>query len=451
MKLFRLILLFSISFFLLAACSTEPVMLTTSAPTASALAAVSPSPSPSASQALAVLPLYSGEYGINVLPASIPDLSEADRKVFNPGKVRDYLATCEFADHDYFIKGAELKGETLYLTIKDDMYFYVPSQAYDYLKERFVLSDETILALPEFSGCYIAGGLLNTYDDVLRFKSRILAPVPVPEDVSICPNASEISLAEFKEFVLNGKSKNDELAIHTEFDCRDGQLIIYYCDAGKYGVPIDREHMTIAVHDPASYEFGSLPKSLLGINDTQAETFDPDKVTGYLLASPINFEHYYSITDMQVSDGNLSLIIADGIDVDADDAYQYLKEQFSLSDDMIMQLPLFSGCSIHEGEMYTQEQLDYINGIEPEWCEEYNLNSIGLGEIQLPKPVPVADDADIILVDYDDTLEGYHLTVPQFIEYMQYMKADNQDSSLWGVWFKYSNGEITAMIEAYAP
>lgn len=65
--------------------------------------------------------------------------------------------------------------------------------------------------------------------------------------------------------------------------------------------------------------------------------------------------------------------------------------------------------------------------------------------------MPVAGDAQIILVDYDDTGMGYYLTVRQFIDYLVNMKAENGSIYLGGVWFKCSDNVITALIEEYVP
>lgn len=450
MKYHKTVSVFLFVIILLAACGSPAPAAPSD--TASYSVAVLPSASPSVSPAIAAAPLYSGPYDDSILPASIPDIGEADKKAFNPNIVPDYLATSDSARHDYFIKGAELKGNTLYLTIKDNMSFHSPADAYQYLKEKFSLSDNTILGLPEFSGCYFSDESLETHDGSLDLKSRMLAPVPVPEDVNVYPNSDEINFGEFTDFLLNGKNKNEELSVHAEFICSsEGQITrIYYSDAEAYGTPIDRENLTSDVIEPQACGYGSLPKQLLGVNDVSAEIFDPGKVTEYLLASPLHFEDHYDIRGMQISNGHLSLNITDSISIDADEAYQYLKSKFPQSDKIIEKLPLFSGCSLHGGTMWTQDAWDHENGIEAE-SEDDNLNGIGLAEIDLPSEVPLADDAQIILVDNADTCRGYYLNVQQFTGYLQNMKAEEGSISISGVWFIYSNGEIKALIEEYVP
>ncbi len=398
--------------------------------------------------------LYSGPYDSDILPMSIPEICEADRKTFNPRKVYDYLATCDFANHDYFIRSAELKDGALYLTLEDKMYFWDADTAYRYLKEAFSLSDETILGLPEFSGCHINGGYLEMPPDSYYFylESRMLAPLPVPEDVFICLGPDEITLADFADYLLSEKSKNDEMAIHSEFLYDEGKLTgIYYYDNEEYGVPIDRGDLTDDIYDPGAAGYGSLPKLLLGIEDIPAETFDPDKVIDYLLTCDIYLEEYSYIEDFQVLDGRLSLCITDNIFIDADDAFQYLKTEFHLEDDIIKQLPLFSDCAIHNGKMYTSDQWNYENDPDAGEYEECNLNGIELKELTTPSAVPVAGNAQIILVDYKDTGRGYYLTVQQFIEYLTNNKAEDGSICLGSIWFKCSDSVITALIEEYVP
>jgi hypothetical protein len=210
---------------------------------------------------------------------------------------------------------------------------------------------------------------------------------------------------------------------------------------------------------PHAMGFGSLPKSLLGINPVSTDNYSPDKVTDYLLSGLSEFQDSYFVVKAEVNSGKLYLYMTDDVCIDADKAYQYLKSTFSLSDSDIISLPLFSddSCEIHSGKMYTSDEWDIENGIEPDdYDSEYDYNSVELKEIALPDPVPVAVNAQIVLVDYgeyfakDDDETGCRITTKQFEDFLLYNNGENLEY-LWNLWFKYSNGEITAIAEQYDP
>jgi hypothetical protein len=176
-KPYKIIPFLLITILLLAACGEEPA-ISVSAPDVSSSASVSASQRPAPSE------LYSGSYSEYILPQSIPVISEADRKTFNPARTSDYLITSPCAGHKYTIKGAEKKGGKLYLIISDSVYFGDPVTSSDYLKEVFSLSNEDILKLPEFKNCYLNG--LTFFSDegfVSKRGSLPLSPLPMMREL----------------------------------------------------------------------------------------------------------------------------------------------------------------------------------------------------------------------------------------------------------------------------
>lgn len=163
---------------------------------------------------------------------SVPEISEADQKVFNPQKVKDYLATCDYVFNDYSIKGAELSSGKLYLTVKDEMYFDDAAVAYDYLKEVFSLADDTILALPEFADCYIdEDGYFSSESGGLAFDTKILPRIPVSDSATVelmdtdSYESYEVTMDQFKEKILGHKNKNDNVDIwYVNFEFSGGEI-----------------------------------------------------------------------------------------------------------------------------------------------------------------------------------------------------------------------------------
>lgn len=406
--------------------------------------------------------LYSGPYE-GILPMSIPEISEADKTTFNPGKIYDYLATCDSAGHDYAITGWKASGDKLYLNISDRLYFDDPNYAYYYIKDAFALEDSALLSLPVFSKCRVEDDQLTEDSslDLSGYKEKVYDSVPVADDATIFlpGDYSEIStVQEFIDNFINGKYKDAGNIKSVIFDYGNGQITgispveVYDGSNEGGGSEDDVRSYPEETISPHSFGFGSLPVDLLGIKPISTESFDPDNAEAYLLANKSGFEDYYFVNSAKFENGKLNLYLTDSVSMDADTAYQYLKETFSLSDNDILNLFMFSenGCTLHNGKMYTPEGWDLENGIQPEdYDEDYNYNSVVLSDVVLPKPVPVADNAVIILFNYGEN--GGTLTTKQFKDFLLGENGEDNLEYLSNLWFKYSNNEITALVEEYAP
>jgi len=147
-----------------------------------------------------------------MLPGSLPGLSAADEKRFDPDKVFCYLAEdgcITYRDYWYSINGSETAGGVLYLNLSLNISLADVNAAYRDLKDKRSLSDRIILSVPQFKDCVIKngvmyadeyawedrraypsyeawlednGGYINSLD---RWTLRLSAPVPVAENARI--------------------------------------------------------------------------------------------------------------------------------------------------------------------------------------------------------------------------------------------------------------------------
>lgn len=426
------------------------------------LAACGKAPASDAGNPEDAVGLYSGPYE-DILPMSVPEISEADKTTFNPDKIFDYLATCVSAGHEYAITGWKAEGDKLSLNISDRLYFDIPSEAFYYIKEAFALDDSTLLRLSVFSKCRVEEDQL-TEDSSLDFsgyKEKVFDSVPVADDATIFLSGDYSEISTVQEFIdnfIDGKYKDAGSIPSVTFDYENGKITgispVGLYDGNNEGggsedVVKSYPEETISPH---SFGFGSLPVDLLGIKPISTDSFDSYNAENYLLANKTGFEDYYFVNKAKLENGKLNLYLTDSVSIDADTAYQYLKKTFSLSDNDILDLFMFSenGCTLHDGKMYTPDEWDIKNGIQPEYYDEdYNYNSIVLGDITLPKPVTVADNAVIILFNYSEN--GGTITTKQFEDYLLGENGEDNLEYLNNLWFKYSNNEITALVEEYTP
>lgn len=459
-----LISFMSVCMLLLAACGGQPSVSAT--PASASLQPVASGPAETASG------LYDGPYD-GVLPMSLPQISEADKHVFNPERIFDYLATSPSARHDYAITGWEESSGRLYVNISDELYFNNPNDAYFYIKYAFALTDEQLLLLPVFSLCRMEDGLL-TMDSALDFteyEGKTFESVPVASGAPISlPGDFDPGIDTVQKFIdafVNGDYKDAGSIPLVSFGYENGEITKIFSaedyegeddtgleDDGDIAAPQNFPKETVSPHASG---FGSLPISLLGIQPAPAGSFDPGLAEDYILADKLEFEDCYWIDKAELKSGKLYLYLTDSVSIDADTAYQYLKTKFSLPDDDILSLPMFSDsdCALYEGKMYTPDGWNLKNGDEPEgYDSEYNYNSIYLSDIKLPAPLPVADSANIVLVDSGHyfTADGEHgciVTTNQFADYLLGSSAEDYLSNLNNLWFKYSNNEINGIAEQY--
>jgi hypothetical protein len=259
------VLLFVILLF--AACGQEPAVSITSVPTGtskpstSASVSVSPhvsvtpalivTPKPSASATVFHLPpvpssqvspggLYNGPYGL--LPMSVPEISEADRTVFNPDRIFDYLLTCPFASDFYTIVDCEVKGGRLYLTVRHVFDFIDPSNAYFYIKDAFALTDEYMLSLPVFSKCAEeleeGNSHWDNFLDFSGYKSKTIKSIPVASNAKIYLTEEyghEIdTVQEFIDKIVN-KGENFTAMGYFLLDYEDEQITGIYTTENECG------------------------------------------------------------------------------------------------------------------------------------------------------------------------------------------------------------------------
>lgn len=193
-----------------------------------------------------------------------------------------------------------------------------------------------------------------------------------------------------------------------------------------------------------------------GISYVDWAKFNPDKLNDYLISGSLVRCGGYSIADAQLIDNKLYLTISAVVYVyNVDSAYRYLKDKFSITESEFASFPCFTDCRMHDGKMYTEEAWDYLQDPEA-FAEEYDffgdgysdLNIVFLDDITL-SPIPVADNALITLID-TDRMMGYHTTMHQFKDYLL-SESENMSGRplMTDVIFQYSDGQITAIAEAY--
>ena len=198
--------------------------------------------------------------------------------------------------------------------------------------------------------------------------------------------------------------------------------------------------------EDSGYDY--LPMSIPKISDADWQTFNSDLLMDYLAQEAC---HENRIEKAEMIDGVLYLTVSDNPYFwHVDEAYCFLKEQFSLSDEEILALPLFSGCLIEDEMMFLSEE-DYIkwNADDPEdFFDDFGY--IALDQVMFD-PVPVAADATVTLFDYDETWEYYDLTMSEFTDYVLNGRTasdfEADDIYLDSMVFGYSDGVITAILQ----
>lgn len=404
--------------------------------------------------------LFSGPYDDGRLPMSVPEISEADKKVFNPDRIFDYLATSPDAYHDYYIVGAEVKEDKLYLTVRDEGYFN-PVDAYCYIKDAFALTDEEILSLPVFAKCQVDEDDWLTDDSSLDYTgyetSKLFESIPVADNAIIyLPqeyNADEISVQDFIDMFLKDKSKNDKIDIGlVSFDYKDGQITGVY-DNNEYpeededdyegsdnAEEYDNEDI-VCTQYAGNDEWELLPGSVPEISDADLKTFNPKNAENYLAFIA---EHYYSLESAELKDGVVYLTIQDGRYLDdINSAYDFFKDRFSLSDGEILDLPKFSGCLIRDDVMYVNAEA-WKEANDAGYFEDTNyfdINNV------LLKPFPLSKDARITLYN-EDTCEQYKVSYDEFVKMILGGKSKNNKIGFYcDMSFKYEDGKITAVYQ----
>lgn len=257
MKILKKSLLYIVPVLLLCSCGS-PVsvpMDKTKAPSAyasaSSLPSASPSPSatkvpPEPSVSAEGISISPDKDGYTIIPGSLPDLSAADIKKFDPGKVYAYLAkdSC-ITDSDYWytLNSVQVTDGKLELSISVNISFTDINTAYQDLKIKHSLSDSAILRMPLFKGCVIQGGVLYASKDALKdrqqyksykdwqddnggfancpdgvYTEALASPVPVADNTDIVlfdfnvkdpGEYSRVTIQQFKDFVLDPNNVND--------------------------------------------------------------------------------------------------------------------------------------------------------------------------------------------------------------------------------------------------
>jgi hypothetical protein len=216
--------------------------------------------------------------------------------------------------------------------------------------------------------------------------------------------------------------------------------------------------------DPDADGYVIIPGSLPVLTDADRVTFNPAKVYSYLAEDNIltSYDYYYYINSAENKGGKLYITIT--IDIclsNVDEAYQDLKEDHSLTDDQIKDIPAFSGFVIKDGHMYASEDVwetskdyssfeDFVDdeeGYGDSADDSYNCTSFN--------PVPVSDSAGIVLFAFDEDADngGYsNVSMERFKSYVldkdnvgEY--DDDTEFILDMLYFKYSDGEIKAIYQ----
>lgn len=212
---------------------------------------------------------------------------------------------------------------------------------------------------------------------------------------------------------------------------------------------------------PDSEGYEIIPGTLAPLTEADKTAFNSDKVYSYLAedGALTSSDYSYDINKAQLKDGSLDLFLTVEIALaDVNDAYQDLKSKHSLADGQILSIPAFSGCVIHDGVMYTNaDAYQARQGYDTysDWQKDYNgfaNSSGGVVKYAVNDPVPVSAGADIILYNFDGSGTYTRVPMQQFSFFL--LNSDNktqaQDGSVYSlsfVYFKYSNGEISAVYQ----
>ena len=176
-----------------------------------------------------------------------------------------------------------------------------------------------------------------------------------------------------------------------------------------------------------SYEdWGLLPPP--EISEADMQTFNPDRIVDYLAACPYVY-HEYTITGAKLSEGQLLITVSDYIYSDwATDVFEYLQDTFSLSEEELFNLPLFSGFYMDYG-----------------WVTSDEGDVLSIGTIRY-EDLLVASDAWIQLLDAD-TYEFYEVTVQEFADILLGGESARDDLGVFFFYFEYTDGQITGMYQ----
>lgn len=202
----------------------------------------------------------------------------------------------------------------------------------------------------------------------------------------------------------------------------------------------------IADTDPR-FSSSSLP-SLPVLSKEDRKKFNKDKLAVYLIGAA---QQRYIIDNAEIKNGTLYLTIEDDLYANnVNTVYQYLKNEFYLSDNEIRSLSDFEDCVIRDNYMYADEDAwkdrrQYASEEDWEDSSEDDVNYADLDYIDLD-PLPVAPDAKIYLVAADDWFDispqqliAYLKSEPGLLDYLNYMDI------------AYNNGLITEIVEEYCP
>ncbi len=205
-----------------------------------------------------------------------------------------------------------------------------------------------------------------------------------------------------------------------------------------------------------------IPGSVPDITAADLKKFKSDKVFGYLALDGCitDKDYWYTLDSAQLKDGKLYLSLSLSITfVDINVPYQDLKKKYQLSDKDILKMPLFEDCVIKGGTLYADEdvwedrqQYDSYKAWQDDNNGYANCPEDGC-TLDLSASVPVSDNPDIILFDFNNSdTGGYsHVTMQDFKNFV--LNPDNINDYgdgkylLDNLYFKFSGGEITTIYE----
>lgn len=200
----------------------------------------------------------------------------------------------------------------------------------------------------------------------------------------------------------------------------------------------DDDEVEINIDEPSTWPL--LPGSEPTISEADFETFNPEKLMDYLLS---DCRHDYVIKGAKLKDGILYITVEDLRCTYINSNYEYLKEQFSLTDDEILNQPLFAGCTIHEGTMYSEcDDIKKFESGDDFWDDQ--------GYFELPditlQPFPVSKDVKITLYDEEDG-ENCSVTYNEFVKLLLNGKDKNNKLDMYDMCFLFSGDYITSIYQ----